>query len=223
MSKQVALAAHGRAGTGKGEARALRRAGRVPAVAYGAELETALPVSVDGRELYHALNTEAGVNAILRLDIDGDTQLAIVREIQRHPVRREVTHVDFVTVNRNVRITVEVPIVTEGEAPGAEEGGVADQVLFALPVEVLPLEVPDQITLDISDMQIGDVKRVEDLRLPEGVVALEDPERTVVTVSVPFLEDTVDEEEGPTEVLEEGGDTVASEGAPEGSVEAAGA
>jgi large subunit ribosomal protein L25 len=118
MSKQVALAASGRAGLGKGEARALRRAGRVPGVAYGADLEQAIPVSVDGRELYHALHTDAGTNAILRLDIDGaDTQLAIVREIQRHPVRREVTHVDFVTVNRNVKISVDIPIVIEGEPP----------------------------------------------------------------------------------------------------------
>jgi large subunit ribosomal protein L25 len=221
MSKQVALVARGRAGTGKGEARALRRAGRVPAIAYGSDLEAPVPVSVDGRELYHALHTDAGENAILRLDIEGDTQLAIVREIQRHPVRREVTHVDFVTVNRNVKITVEVPIATEGEAAGADEGGVADQVLFALPVEVLPLEVPDQITLDISEMQVGDVKRVEDLVLPAGVEPLEDPDRTVVTVNVPQLDTAVEEEEGVTEVIEDAGDTVASEGAPEGAAEPA--
>jgi large subunit ribosomal protein L25 len=220
MSKQVALAATGRAGTGKGEARALRRAGRVPAIAYGADLETPIPVSVDGRELYHALHTDAGENAILRLQIDGDTQLAIVREIQRHPVRRELLHVDFVTVNRNVKITVDVPIVTEGEAPGADEGGVADQVLFTLPVEVLPLEVPDQITLDISDMQVGDVKRVADLDLPAGVETSEDPETPVVTVNVPQLDVEVDETTEPTEVIDESGDTVASEGAPEGSADA---
>jgi large subunit ribosomal protein L25 len=218
MSKQVALAASGRTGTGKGVARALRRSGRVPAVAYGAALDEPVSVSVDGRELYHALNTDAGTNAILRLDIDGDTQLAIVREIQRHPVRREITHVDFVTVNRNIKITVDVPLVLEGEAPGVDEGGVADQILFVLPVEVLPLEVPDAITLDISDMQVGDVKRVEDLRLPEGVESLEDPERTVVTLNVPSLDVGIDEEEGVTEVIEDEGDTVASEGAPEGSV-----
>jgi large subunit ribosomal protein L25 len=217
MSKQVALAATGRAGTGKGEARALRRAGRVPAVAYGSDLAEPIPVSVDGRELYHALNTDAGVNAILRLDIDGaEPQLAIVREIQRHPVRREMLHVDFVTVNRNVKISVEIPIVLEGDAPGADEGGVADQVLFSLPVEVLPLEVPDQITLDISDMQVGDVKRVDDLVLPEGVDTTADPEETIVTVNVPQLEVEVDETEGATEVIEDAGETDAAEGAPEG-------
>jgi large subunit ribosomal protein L25 len=217
MSKQVALAATGRAGTGKGEARALRRAGRVPAIAYGSDLEQPLPVSVDGRELYHALNTDAGVNAILRLDIDGaDTQLAIVREIQRHKLRREVLHVDFVTVNRNVKISVDVPIVTEGEAQGADEGGVADQVLFSLPVEVLPLEVPDQITLDISGMAVGDVLRVSDLQLPDGVETSADPEEAVITVNVPQLDVEVDAEEGTTEVVADEGDTVEAEGAPEG-------
>jgi large subunit ribosomal protein L25 len=188
MSKQVALAVSGRAGTGKGEARSLRRAGRVPAVAYGAALDAPMPVSVDGRDLYHALNTDAGENAILRLDIDGDSQLAIVREIQRHPVRREMLHVDFVTVSRDVKITVEIPLILEGEAPGADEGGVVDQVLFALPVEVLPLEVPDQIVVDVSAMQVGDVIRVEELTLPSGVEQLENPERTVVTCNVPQLE-----------------------------------
>jgi large subunit ribosomal protein L25 len=213
MSKQVALSATGRAGTGKGEARALRRAGRVPGVAYGADLQAPLPVSVDGRELYHALHTDAGTNAIFRLDIDGETQLAIAREIQRHPVRREVLHVDFVTVNRNVKISVDIPIVIEGEAPGADEGGIAEQVLMTLAVEVLPLEVPDQIALDISDMQVGDVKRVSDLSLPAGVETSEDPETTVVTLTVPHLEIETDVEVGETEVSEEGGATLADEGA----------
>jgi large subunit ribosomal protein L25 len=210
MSKQVALAVTGRAGTGKGEARSLRRAGRVPAVAYGAALDAPIPVSVDGRDLYHALNTDAGENAILRLDIEGDAQLAIVREIQRHPVRREMMHVDFVTVSRDVKITVEIPLVLEGEAPGADEAGVVDQVLFALPVEVLPLEVPDQITVDISSLEIGEVIRVEDLTLPGGVESLEDPERTVVTCNVPSLE-VPDTDVEPTEVLDEEADAAGVE------------
>jgi large subunit ribosomal protein L25 len=212
MSKQVALAASGRAGTGKGEARSLRRAGRVPAVAYGAALDAPVPVSVDGRELYHALNTDAGENAILRLDIDGDTQLAIVREIQRHPVRREMLHVDFVTVSRDVKINVEIPLVLEGDAPGADEAGVVDQVLFALPVLVLPLEVPDQITVDISELGVGDVIRVEELTLPEGVESLEDPERTIVTCNVPQLEvPEPDTDVEPTEVIDEAADAAGVE------------
>jgi large subunit ribosomal protein L25 len=121
-------------------------------------------------------------------------------------------HVDFVTVSRDVKITVEIPLVLEGEAPGADEAGVVDQVLFALPVEVLPLEVPDQITVDISELQIGDVIRVEELTLPEGVESLEDPERTVVTCNVPQLEvPEPDTDVEPTEVIDETADAAGVE------------
>ena len=197
MSQQVALQARPRLGSGKGEARALRRDGRVPAIAYGSDLQpTAL--SVDALDLYHALHTEAGTNAIVRLDIDGDSHLTLAREIHRHPVKRHVLHVDFVTVNRNVKVTVDVPLRIEGEAPGVDDGGVADLILFTLPVEVLPLEVPAEIVVDISSMQVGDVLRVADLQLPPGVEALEDPERTVVTLVLPQL----DVEGEPAEVAE---------------------
>jgi large subunit ribosomal protein L25 len=187
MADQVALVARPRVGSGKGEARSLRRDGRVPAIAYGADL-AATPVSVDALELYHALRTDAGENAILRLDLDGDTHLALAREIQRHPVKRFVQHVDFVTVSRDVKVTVDVPVILEGHAPGTDEGGVLEQQLHTLPIEVLPLEVPDQLTLDVSEMQVGDVKRVEELPLPEGVTVLEDLERTIVTLNVPQME-----------------------------------
>jgi large subunit ribosomal protein L25 len=187
MADQVTLAAEPRAGSGRGEARRLRRAGRVPAVAYGAGLD-ATPVSVDGLELYHALRTDAGLNALIRLHIEGDVHLTLARELQRHPVRREILHVDFVAVDRNRTVTVDVPIHLDGQAPGADEGGVVDQVQFTAAVEVLPLEVPDGITLDISDMQIGDVKRLVDLPLPDGVSLLDDPDRTVVSVSAPIME-----------------------------------
>jgi large subunit ribosomal protein L25 len=187
MSKQVALAARARAGSGKGEARSLRREGRVPAIAYGADLDPT-PLSVDGRDLFHVLHTEAGLNAIIRLEIDGDSHLTIARDIQRHPVRREILHVDFVAFDSNKPIQVDVPIHLEGTAAGEEDGGIAEHVLFSLPIEVLQLRVPDQIVLDVSDMEVGDVKRVSDLELPEGVTALEDPEATVVSVNVPTLE-----------------------------------
>lgn len=197
MADQVRLATEPRAGGGTGEARRLRRTGRVPAVAYGAGLDPT-PVSVDGLELYHALRTDAGLNALIRLSIDGETHLTLARELQRHPVRREILHVDFVVVDRMQKVSVDVRIVLTGDAPGADEGGVVDHVLFTVPVEVLPLEVPDQIELDVSDMQVGDVKRVSDLTLPDGVEALEDPERTVVSVYVPTAEvpeDEVEDEE----------------------------
>ncbi|HVM12839.1 MAG TPA: 50S ribosomal protein L25 [Egibacteraceae bacterium] len=202
MADQVTLAARARAGSGKGEARALRREGRVPAVTYGADLDEARAISVDALDLYHALHTDAGLNAIINLEVDGEQQLVIARELQRHPVKRHLVHADFVTISRTVKIHVEVRIVTEGTAPGEDEGGVAEQQLYTIPVEVLPLEVPDQLVLDISDMQVGDVKRVQDLALPEGVVSLEDPERTIVTVNVPSLEVPEPEEGAPLEPIE---------------------
>jgi large subunit ribosomal protein L25 len=189
MADQVTLTAEPRASRGRGEARRLRRTGRIPAVAYGAGLD-ATPVSVDGLELYHALRTDAGLNALIRLHIDGDVYLTLARELQRHPVRREIMHVDFVAVDRARKVTVDVPIHLEGHAPGADEGGVIDQVLFTAEVEVLPLNVPDQLKLDISGMQIGDMQRLEDLPLPEGVTLLEDPESTIVSVSAPMMDVT---------------------------------
>lgn len=187
MADQIALVAHPRAGSGKGEARALRRQGMVPAVAYGSDL-VATAVSVDARELWHALRGTAGENAILRLEVAGDDHLALAREVQRHPVRREILHVDFVTVDRLRKVHVDVPLVLQGEAPGAEEGGVVEHALFSLPIEVLPLEVPDELPVDISELNVGDVIRVADVALPEGVETSADPEATVVTVIIPQLE-----------------------------------
>lgn len=187
MADQVDLAARLRAGSGKGEARALRREGRVPAVAYGVGLD-ATPVSVDERELYHALHTHAGANAIISLQVDGSPYLTLAREVVRHPVRRDVLHVDFVAVSRTVKVQVEVPVTLTGEAAGAQEGGVLEQTLFSLNIEVLPLEVPDELPLDVSELAIGDVLRVGDVRLPAGVEVLDDPELAVATVIVPALD-----------------------------------
>jgi large subunit ribosomal protein L25 len=135
---------------------------------------------------------------LIRLEMGDDTHLTLARELQRHPVRRDIMHVDFVAVDRERTVTVDVPLHLEGDAQGADEGGVVDQVLFSVSVEVLPLEVPDVLTLDVSDMQVGDVKRLEDVALPDGVTLLEDPDRTVVSVYIPSAEvpeDTVAEEE----------------------------
>lgn len=187
MADQVTLTAAPRAGRGKGNARRLRREGRVPAVAYGSDLQPTA-VSVDALQLYHALRTDAGLNAVIEVHVGAERFLALARELQRHPVRRDILHVDLVAIDRRRKVTVDVPLHLVGEAPGAEAGGVVDHVLFTVSVEVLPLEVPDQLRLDISDMQIGDVKRLEDLPLPEGVELLDDPESTVVSIYVPAAE-----------------------------------
>lgn len=220
MSKQVSLAARSRGGSGKGEARALRRDGRVPAVAYGAEL-AATPLSVDALELYHALHTDAGTNAIIALDFDGQQHLTIAREVHRHPVRRDVLHVDFVTVSRTQRITVDVRVALEGEAAGVEDGGVVNHELFTLSLEAPALEVPDVLTVDISGLEIGDVKRAGDVVLPDGVVLLDDPERTVVSVVAPTLEVEPEEGEEVAEAEAEGATEEQAEAGVEAAEEAA--
>jgi large subunit ribosomal protein L25 len=164
-------------------------------------------VSVDALELYHVLHTGAGANAVISLGIDGRSQLVLAREIQRHPVRRDILHVDFVAVQQDVKVDVDVPITLEGEAPGAETGGVVSQELYTARVSVLPLEVPEHIVCDISELQVGDVRRLGDLDLPAGVELLDDPERTVVTVVAPTaqaseLEEAPAAEEGETATSE---------------------
>ena len=207
MPDQVSLAVRPRPGNGKGEARSLRRQGRVPAIAYGAGL-AATPVSVDALELYHALRTDAGTNAIIQMQIDGTPHLTLAREIHRHPVRRDILHVDFVAVSKDVKVTVDVALHLVGEAPGQDEGGVLDQVRHTVAIEVLPLEVPESFELDISDMQIGDVKRIHDLQVPEGVTILDDSEEPVVTLNPPHAEIPEDTE---TEVTEDEGGPIAEE------------
>lgn len=186
MAKQIALAAQVRRSRGKGEARRMRRAGRVPAVAYGVGMEST-PVSIDALELYHVLHTGAGTNAVISLGIDGRSQLVLAREIQRHPVRRDILHVDFVAVQQDVKVEVDVPITLEGEAVGAEAGGLVSQELYAVRVSVLPLEVPEHIVAHVADLGIGDVRRLADLELPPGVELLDDPERPVVSVLAPTV------------------------------------
>lgn len=186
----------------------MRRAGRVPAVAYGAGLEST-PVSVDALELYHVLHTGAGTNAVISLGLDGRSQLVLARQIQRHPVRRDILHVDFVAVQQDVKVDVDVPIALEGEAVGAEAGGVVSQELYAVRISVLPLEVPEQIVAHIADLGVGDVRRLGDLELPAGVELLDDPERPVVSVLAPTV--ALSEEEEVVAAAEEAEEAEAAE------------
>lgn len=215
MADQITLPAESRPGNGKGEARALRSQGRVPAIAYGADMDTTA-VHVDARELRMALTTDAGVNAIISLEIDGDKHLTMAREIHRHPVRRDVLHLDFVAFDRKQKVTVEVPLVIHGEGP---EGAIVSQPLNYMTIEVLPLEVPETIEASIEGMEVGDVLRAGDIALPEGVDLIDDPERTAVSITLP---DAEPEEETETAEGEEVAEGEAAEGA-EGEEAAEGA
>ncbi|HEV8425740.1 MAG TPA: 50S ribosomal protein L25/general stress protein Ctc [Actinomycetes bacterium] len=205
------LAAENRSDAGKGPARRLRASGRVPAVLYG---HGANPqhLSVDARQFGQALRTDAGVNVLMELDVGGDRHLALAKEIQRHPVKGNLIHVDFIQVRRGEKVHVSVPVHLVGEAPGVREGGIADQDLYQVNVEAEVTNVPEAVDVDVSGLNIGDVLRVADLKAPGGAVILDDPEASVVSVVAPAVEAEPEAE------VEEGaeGEAAAAEEAVEG-------
>jgi large subunit ribosomal protein L25 len=207
------LAAESRTDTGKGAARRVRAAGRVPAVLYGHGIKPE-HLSIDAREFGQAIRS-GGANALLELQLGRTRHLALAREVQRHPVRGTYTHVDFLVVRRGEQVTVSVPVHLVGEAPGVVQGGILDQDLHQLSVEAEVTAVPEAIEGDVSGLQIGDVLRVSDLKAPAGATILDDPEASVVSVVAPTVEPVEEEEEAPEAV--EGEPAPEAEGAAEAS------
>ncbi len=166
---------------GSGPSRRLRREGKVPATVYGLESDP-VSVAVEYGALRGALSTEAGTNAVLHLQILGEDHLALVKEMQRHPLRRDVIHVDFLKVDPNVEVHVNVPIRLEGRAAAVEEmNGIVDQDVFELAVSAIPGSIPNNLTVDISSLTVGSSITVSDLTFPEGVECLEEASTTVVS------------------------------------------
>ena len=180
---------------GSAEARRLRTGGKVPGVLYGHGIEP-LSVAVGSRELRAALTSESGLNALISLEVDGQRHLAMARQLQRHPVRRSIDHVDFVVVRRDEVISAEVPVHLVGEALEIERAdGLVEQQLFALVVHAKPGDIPNAIEVDISSLSIGEAIRVGDLTLPSGVTTEVDPEDTVVAGQASRVSTEVEEEE----------------------------
>jgi large subunit ribosomal protein L25 len=209
------LAAENRSEAGKGAARRLRASGRVPAVLYGHGTKPQ-HLSVDARQFGQALRTDAGVNVLISLEVGRDQHLTLAKEIQRHPVRGDFIHVDFIQVRRGEKVHVQVSVRLVGESPGVREGGIADQDLYQLNVEAEVTAVPEAVEADVSGLGIGDVLRVADLKAPNGAMILDDPEAPVVSVVAP----TVEAEPEPEEAVEgeeaEAGEVPAAEAAGEG-------
>lgn len=183
MSEVTLTAETGRP-TGTRPSRRVRREGRIPGVVYGGG-EPATTISIDRGDLRRALSTEAGQNALITLRVDGEDMVTVVREVQRHPVRREVTHIDFLKVDPTAPIEVEVPIRLVGEAKQVTtNGGMTEQRISVLKVMVRPDSIPDAVEVDISDMTIDNSILVKDLGLPEGVTAISSPQQAVVTASL---------------------------------------
>ena len=196
---EVKLVAEPGRTTGSSESRRLRNGGRIPGVVYGHGVE-AISISVDGRELRHALSGDSGTNQLLELKIGSDTHLALARVLQRHPVRHTVTHVDFQIVRRDEVIAADVPIVLIGEAKAVEmEQGMVEQPLTALTVKATPARIPGSIEVDISELTIGEGIRVGDLKLPSGVTTDVHDEEIVVIASISKVVIELAEEEAAAE------------------------
>lgn len=214
---EITLKATSRTELGNGPARRLRADGKIPGVVYGLGADP-IPVTVEWRPLREALTTDAGLNALIDLDVDGDVSLTIVKELQRHPIRGNVLHIDFLRVSADAEITVDVPVVLEGEAKAVEsENGVVDQVLTSLAISAKPGDIPNELTVDISGLTVGDAIRVGDLQLPAGVTTDVDPEDAIVMAAYGETA-TADEGEGEGE---EGGDAAEAPAAEAGGSDAA--
>ena len=211
---EVRLQGEKRNGTGKGPSRRARGAGKVPAIVYGRGMEP-LSITVDRREFVSALLTDAGINVLLDIEVDGDTTLALTRELQRDPVRGTLLHADFVKVDRTTEVEVEVPIHIVGEAPGAKEGGILEQPTFTAQVRCLPTEVPESIDADVSGLGVGDSLRVSDLSEGRSYQILTDPEEVVAHVAAPMSEEELEALEASAGIEQEPTDAEQAEQAAE--------
>jgi len=198
MADDIVLVAEPRSERGSRPVGRLRRSGSVPAVVYGLGTET-LSIKVPARELTNAL--ARGANTLITLKLDGDQALTLARQVQRDPTRGDLQHVDFIRVRTDVAVAAEVPLHLTGEPEGVKSGGIVEQLIFNLPIEAMPQDIPGSIEHDISVLEIGDQVRVAELTLPPGVAVTVDADELVGQVVAPRV---VEEEEPEGEEGEEG-------------------
>lgn len=209
MAENVDLQAREREGRGKNAARRLRGAGMVPAVLYGDAADGgSMALAVPDRIVDYTLQ-HVGDNALYEISLDSGSSTARIVDVQRDPVSGRLIHVDFAPVNMRESIEITVPLHLVGDSPGAEEGGVLQQVAYELQVETLPGNIPQELDLDVSRLGMGENLTLADVTLPEGVSLVSDPEEVAATVTAPT--EITDEELEAAGVVEE---------APEEGVEA---
>jgi large subunit ribosomal protein L25 len=219
--ERVKLQVQARDSRGSAESRRLRANGLVPGVLYG-NGGNAHPFCIEERELRKALTGDHGLHAILDVVLEGQQKAhhAVLKEYQLDPTRARLMHIDLQEVRLDQAIQTQVVVELIGESEGVKEGGVLSQIQREVNVEALPMEVPDRLELDVSRMTIGDTLRASDLRVPEGVKLLDDPETVLATVTPPTK---IEEPEVVEEELEEGelpeGEIPEGEEAPEGAAE----
>lgn len=192
---ETALVVEAREGTGKGSNRKLRAAGRIPAVLYGRGRQS-LSLSLDPRALDKILRT-GGANTLLDLTVEGHPEVkdtvALVKELQRHPLRGTIVHADLYAVDLDRTVTVDVPVHLLGRPRGLDFGGILEHTLREVALECLPRAIPEAIEVEVSHLEVGDVIHVRELVLPEGVVMVTDGDLGVVHVALPQAEPTPEE------------------------------
>lgn len=192
--KSVALKAYQRSQTQRGEVKKLRASGRVPATIYGRQVKPQ-NLEVNSKEFSDLLHHSVSENLLVDLSVENDAKpkrLALVQEIQHHPLSGHVLHVDFHEVSENETVTVQVPVETTGEAAGVKTGGgVLEHVLFKLKVRCLPKDLPEQILIDVTALEIGKSVHIGEVKAPAGVEILGDKGLAVVSVAAPRAEEEV--------------------------------
>jgi large subunit ribosomal protein L25 len=191
MAKEVKLKAEQRTAVGRSAARKLKARGVIPAIVYGGK-EKPQPLQVSARDINAMLSHASGENILVELEIAGEqsNRTALVQEIQHSPVGGDILHIDFHAISMDEKIQAEVPLEPVGMANGVKNfGGLLEQSLRDLPIECLPRDLPDRITVDVSALNIGDSIHVRDIRLPEGVVAKVQPDLTAFSVVAPAVEE----------------------------------
>ena len=190
MAQTVSLSATTRQATGKGGARQSRFRGRVPAVIYGHGRD-AQPLELEAKALEKALHGIEPASTIIELSVDGKTAKTLIREIQRHPIRPDIIHVDFYEIHASEKVKLKVPVHLMGNPDGVRNaGGVLDQVTREVEIEVMPEHIPDRVELDVTALKIGDSLHVRDLTIANARI-LTEADLTIATVVPPRAEEVV--------------------------------
>jgi large subunit ribosomal protein L25 len=208
---EITLTAEAGRETGSSSTRRLRAQGKIPGVVYGHGSDP-ISVAVVAREFQIAMSGEAGLNTLLSLEVGSQNFLTLARDIQHHPFRNVVTHVDFQIVSRDEVISAEIPINLVGEPIEVHHGdGIVDQQLFTLAIKAKPADIPPSVDIDISGLTIGAALHVSDINVPRGVELETDPEATVVAGQPPRVQATAEEEAEAAGISVETADAAPSE------------
>lgn len=207
---EAKVVAEVRTGAGKGAARKARQSGLVPAIVYGSDV-TPLPIQLN-RQSLERLVSSVGTGRLVDLEVGDKKELVLLKEVQRHPVRGEIIHADFHKVRLDQEVTVTVPVVLVGEdTERTTDGGIIAVTLYEVTVSCLPTQIPESIEVSTEGLTIGSTITVADLKVPEGVTVMDDPEQAVVSIVAPRVEAEAEEGEEGAEAAEGADDEAAGD------------